>query len=76
MVEEHQSIRASRPRACKKTSNVKPEDTPSNLPAVKKNLEKKPSEFQSAVARHLAESKDIVPLLTVTLRFVASVLVR
>ena len=58
VVEERQSIRASLPGACKKTSNVKPEDTPSNLPAEKMKPEKKPSDYQSAVARHLAESKD------------------
>ena len=58
VVEERQSIRASLPRACKKTSNVKPEDTPSNLPAEKMKPRKKPSDYQSAVARHLAESKD------------------
>ena len=58
VVEERQLIRASLPRACKKTSNVKPEDTPSNLPAEKMKPGKKPSDYQSAVARHLAESKD------------------
>ena len=57
-VEERQPIRASLPRACKKTSDVKPEDTPSNLPAEKMKPRKKPSEYQSAVARHLAESKE------------------
>ena len=46
------------PRACKKTSDVKPEDTPSNSPAEKMKPEKKPSDYQSAVARHLAESKE------------------
>ena len=58
VVEEWQSIRASLPRACKKTSNVKPEDTPSNLPAEKMKPGKKPSDHQSAVARYFAESKD------------------
>ena len=58
VVEERQSIRASLPGACKKTSSVKPEDTPSNLPAEKTKPGKKPSDYQSAVARHLAESKD------------------
>ena len=37
---------------------MKPEDTPSNLPAEKTKPGKKPSDYQSAVARHLAESKD------------------
>ena len=41
---------------------MKPEDTPSDMPAEKKpsneKPEKKPSDYQSAVARHLAESKD------------------
>ena len=58
VVEERQSTRASLPRTRKKTSNVKPEDTPSNLPAEKMKPGKKPSDYQSAVARHLAESKD------------------
>ena len=58
VVEERQSIRASLPRACKKTSNVQPEDTPSNLPAENMKPGKKPSDYQSAVAWHLAESKD------------------
>ena len=57
-VEKLQSIRASLPQACKKTSDVKPEDTPSNLPAEKMKPEKKPSEYQSAVEKHLAESKE------------------
>ena len=57
-VEERLSVRASLPRACKKTSDVKPENTPSNLPAEKMKREKKPSDYQSAVARHLAESKE------------------
>ena len=39
-------------------SDVKPEYMPSNLPAEKLKPEKKPSEYQSAVARHLAESKE------------------
>ena len=38
----------------------KPEDTPSNLPAEKMKPGKKPSDYQSAVARHLAERKDCV----------------
>ena len=46
VVEERQSIRASLPRACKNTSNIKPEDTPSDMPPEKKpsneNLETKP----------------------------------
>ena len=57
-VEECQPIRASLPRSCKKTSDVKTEDTPSNMPAEKMKPEKKPSNYQSAVARHLAESKE------------------
>ena len=55
--EERRSVRASLPRACKKTSDVKPGNTPSNLPAEKMKREKKPSDYQSAVARHLAENK-------------------
>ena len=35
-VEEGQSIRASLPRACKKTSNLEPEDSPSEMPSEKK----------------------------------------
>ena len=58
VVKERQSIRAPLPGACKKTSDVKPKDTPSNLPPEKMKPEKKPSDYQSAVARHLAESKD------------------
>ena len=57
-VEERQPIRASLPRACKKTSDVKPDDTPSNLTAEKMKPEKKPSDYQYAVAWHLAESKE------------------
>ena len=57
-VEVRLSVRASLPRACKKTSDVKPENTPSNLPAEKMKREKKPSDYQSAVARYLAESKE------------------
>ena len=60
-VEEGQLIRASLPRACKKTLNLEPEDTSSEMPLEKKlsneKPEKKPSDYQSAVARHLAESK-------------------
>ena len=63
-VVEGQSTRASLPRACKMTENTctKPEDTPSemllaeNKPSREKPV-KKPSDYQSAVARHLAEDK-------------------
>ena len=41
-----------------KLEGMRPEDTPSNLPAEKMKPEKKPSDYQSAVARHLAESKE------------------
>ena len=37
---------------------MKPEDTSSNLPAEKMKPEKKPSDYQSAVGRHLAEGKE------------------
>ena len=62
MVEEGQSTRASFSRACRMTSNAKPEDTPSEKQSEKKpsseKPKKKPSDYQSAVARYLAESKD------------------
>ena len=63
-VVEGQSTRASLARACKMISNAKPEDMPSEKPsAAEKKLSsektvKKPSDYQSAVARHLAESED------------------
>ena len=78
-VVEGQSTRASLPRACKMTANTKPEDTPPELPSEKKpsseKPEKKPSDYQSAVARHLAKTKG-VHSLTMTIRFVSSVFVR
>ena len=44
------------------TANTKPEDTSSGMLSEKKpsreKSEKKPSDYQSAVARHLAENKD------------------
>ena len=60
-VVEGQSTRTSLPRACKMTANTKPEDTSlgmlsENKPSREKS-EKKPSDYQSAVARHLAENK-------------------
>ena len=64
VVEEGQSTRASLPRACKRISNAKPEDHAFGKPSAAEKKpssekpEKKPSDYQSAVARHLAESKD------------------
>ena len=64
VVEEGQSTRASLPRACKMISNAKPEDMPSEKPSAaekkppSEKTVKKPSDHQSAVARHLAESED------------------
>ena len=64
VVEEGQSTRASLPRACKMFSNAKPEDMPSEKPSAaekkpsNEKTVKKPSDYQSAVARHLAESED------------------
>ena len=64
-IEEGRSIRALLPRECKKTSNLEPEDTPSEKP-LKKPMEKKPpkrearkkpSDYQSAVSRHLTKRK-------------------
>ena len=51
-VEEGKPTRALLPRVCKKTSKVEREGTLSEKPS-----EKKPSDYQFAVARHLAESK-------------------
>ena len=55
-VVEGQSTRASLPRACKMISNAKP-SAAEKKPSSEKTV-KKPSEYQSAVARHLAESED------------------
>ena len=59
VVEERQSIRASLPRACKKTSNVQPEFRRHafQLASGKYETWEEASDYQSAVARHLAESK-------------------